>query len=54
MVKFINSMTGTEMWVHETRVEEYIRRGHKPAPPPPPPAPKKTARRTTKTEPVSK
>lgn len=31
MVKFINAYTGTEMWVHETRVEEYKAAGHKPA-----------------------
>lgn len=31
MVKFINAVTGTEMWVHETRVEEYKAAGHKPA-----------------------
>ena len=53
MVKFINALTGTEMWVHETRVEEYIKRGHKLAPPPPPPVPKK-AQRKPKKEPVSK
>ena len=52
MVKMINAHTGTVMWVHETRVEEYLQRGHKLAAPPPPPAPK--PRRTRKkTEAVS-
>ena len=29
MVKFINSATGSEMYVHESRVEEYKAAGHK-------------------------
>lgn len=29
MVKFINKLTGTEMWVSEERVEEYKAAGHK-------------------------
>lgn len=29
MVKFINRLTGTEMWVAEDRVEEYKAAGHK-------------------------
>ena len=32
LVKFINSFTGTEMYVDESRVEEYKAAGHKPAP----------------------
>ena len=31
MVRFINKLTGGEMWVHESRVEEYKAAGHKPA-----------------------
>lgn len=31
MVKFINRMTGTVMWVHESRVAEYLALGHQPA-----------------------
>ena len=31
MIKFINKVTGTEMWVAEDRVEEYKAAGHKPA-----------------------
>ena len=30
-VKFINSFTGTEMYIDESRVEEYKKAGHKPA-----------------------
>ena len=29
MVKFINKVTGGEMWVHETRADEYVKAGHK-------------------------
>ena len=29
MVKFINKLTGTDMWVAEDRVEEYKSAGHK-------------------------
>ena len=31
MIKFINKVTGTEMWVAENRVDEYKAAGHKPA-----------------------
>lgn len=31
MVKFINKLTGGEMWVADDRVEEYKAAGHKPA-----------------------
>lgn len=34
MVKFINAQTGGEMWVHESRVDEYVAMGHKIAPRP--------------------
>ena len=51
MVKLINAQTGTVMWVHESRLEEYLARGHKLAPPPPPPVPikKPRARKQPKT-----
>ena len=29
MIRFINKLTGNEMWVDETRVEEYKAAGHK-------------------------
>lgn len=31
MVRFINKLTGGDMWVHESRVEEYKAAGHTPA-----------------------
>jgi len=31
MVKFINKLTGTEMWVADNRKDEYIKAGHVPA-----------------------
>lgn len=49
MVRMVNAHTGTIMWVHESRLEEYLERGHKlAAPPPPPPRPAKKARPATK------
>lgn len=48
MVRFINGVTGGVMWVHESRVEEYKRAGHIPAPPPSPPEEKpRTKRKST-------
>ena len=44
MIKMINRTTGTEMWVHETRLDEYLEAGHKLAPPPEPPKPVKKPR----------
>lgn len=29
MVKFVNALTGGPMWVHESRVEEYLAAGHR-------------------------
>ena len=31
MIKFINKLTGGDMWVADDRVEEYKAAGHKPA-----------------------
>lgn len=31
MVKFINSQTGSVMWIAEERIDEYKAAGHKPA-----------------------
>jgi len=46
MVKFINKATGNVMYVHETRVDEYIAAGHKRALPPPlPETPAKTEKK---------
>ena len=30
MAEFINSLTGTRMWVAPERAEEYVRAGHRP------------------------
>lgn len=54
MVAFINKMSGGLMYVHESRVEEYLAAGHKlaaaprPAGPPKAPARKRTTKSTTK------
>jgi len=29
MVRFINRVTGSVMWVHESRLQEYLAAGHK-------------------------
>lgn len=41
MIKFINKNSGGPMWVHESRIDEYLAAGHQIAPPPPLPEPKK-------------
>lgn len=43
MVKLVNRTTGTIMWVHESRLEEYLAAGHCLAAPP-----EKPKRKTTK------
>jgi len=54
MVKFINWLTGNEMYVAEDRVEEYLAAGHKIAGTPmavkaePKPEPKKTRKKASK------
>lgn len=56
MIKLEHAQTGGEMWVHESRLDEYLAAGHKLAAPPPPPAPPKrpkvpesdTAKKTTR------
>ena len=37
MIKLIHARTGGELWVHESRLDEYLAAGHKIAPPPKPP-----------------
>lgn len=34
MIRMVNRLTGGDMWVHESRVEEYLAAGHKLAAPP--------------------
>ncbi len=53
MIRLVNGTAG--VWVHETRVDEYLKAGWSFAPPPPvekkeepKPAPKKTTKKTTK------
>ncbi|MBR2697201.1 MAG: hypothetical protein IKE76_01285 [Clostridia bacterium] len=48
MVKLINAVTGSEMWVHEARLDEYLEAGHKLAPPPPPPPRKPRSKTSSK------
>lgn len=50
MIKLINKLTGSEMWVANERVPEYIAAGHKPAVvvPEAPPLPQKKKRTTKK------
>jgi len=51
MVKFINRLTGSVMWVADDRVDEYKAAGHKPAASGTKPAeakPKKPANKTKK------
>lgn len=51
MIKMIHSTTGVEMWVHESNVADFMKRGHKVAPAPvrERPATKKTPpKKTTK------
>lgn len=53
MVKLINKVTGTEMWVAEERAPEYIAAGHKPVEVPAAPPAKKTTppkKKTTSTK----
>lgn len=49
MVKFVNRYTGGEMWVDETRVEEYKAAGHVPAADVQKPAPAKKRKSAAKT-----
>ncbi len=52
MIKFINKVTGTEMWVADSRVEEYLAAGHElaavPSEKPTESKPKRRATKTTK------
>ena len=48
MVKFINKLTGSVMWAHETRVEEYKAAGLKLAADTAKEAPKPAAKKTKK------
>ena len=53
MKKLINALTGTEMYVPESRLDEYLKAGHRLATPPPEAEPPKPAP-TRKTKPKAK
>ena len=36
MIKLVNRTTGTDMWVHPSRLDEYLAAGHRLAAPPKP------------------
>lgn len=54
MVRLINAVTGSDMWVHEDRLEEYLKSGHKlaPAPAVPETKAKRAGTRNTKKDPA--
>lgn len=45
MIRMINKTTGSTMWVHESRLDEYLEAGHKLASPPVKPAPAEPVKR---------
>ena len=45
MIRMINAITGSTMWVHESRLDEYLEAGHKLASPPEKPAPAEPVKR---------
>ncbi len=49
MIKLINPLTGSDTWVHESRVDEYLARGFRKAP-----APEPKPRRSTRKKPEPK
>lgn len=49
MIRMIHRDTGSVMWVHETRLAEYLEAGHSLAPAPPPPQLPERPKRPAKT-----
>ena len=45
MIRMINAITGSTMWVAESRLDEYTAAGHKLAAPPAKPAPAEPVKR---------
>lgn len=45
MIRLINKITGGPMWVHESRLDEYLAAGHRLAAPPEKPAPAEPVKR---------
>lgn len=48
MIRMVNGVTGSTMWVHESRIAEYERAGHKLALPPKKEEPKEPVKRPKK------
>jgi hypothetical protein len=45
MIRMINKVTGSTMWVHESRLDEYLEAGHRLASPPAVPSPAEPVKR---------
>lgn len=45
MIRLVNKDTGTDTWVHESRLEEYLAAGHRLAAPPERTAPSEPVKR---------
>lgn len=45
MIRLINKITGGPMWVHESRLDEYLEAGYKLASPPVKPEPEEPVKR---------
>ena len=48
MIEMIHAVTGVRMWVHESKVNAYLERGHKLAPAPKQPTKKRPVKRVKK------
>lgn len=48
MIRMINGITGSTMWVSEDRLEEYLKAGHRLATPPVKPVPAEPVKRPPK------
>ena len=54
MIRMINGITGTTMWVSAERLEEYLKAGHKLATPPAKPMPTEPVKRPPKKKAATK
>ena len=54
MIRMINGITGTTMWVSAERLEEYLKAGHKLATPPAKPMPAEPVKRPPKKKAATK
>ena len=48
MIRMINVYSGSTMWVHDSRLDEYLKMGHKLAVPPEPAKPTEPVKRPAK------